>query len=81
MANQKSETALIKKVKDIIEIKFIGKSFYRYMVRNLVGAILEYESGKVSLDDIKDMLDNYKIKRTLTCAPAKALYLMKIYYE
>ena len=70
----------ITKEKNIIKIKFIGKSFYRYMVRNLVGAMLVYESGKVRLDDIKDMLDDYKKRRSLLCAPAKGLYLMKIYY-
>lgn len=71
----------ISKKNDFITIKFIGKCFYRYMVRNMVGAILDYESGKIDLDEIKEMLDNYKEKRTLTCALAKGLYLMKIYYN
>ena len=70
----------IYKKKDIIYIKFIGKSFYRYMVRNMVGAILDYEKGNTTLKEIKDMLDNYSISKTLSCAPACGLYLMNIWY-
>lgn len=71
---------IIKKTKDIILIEFIGHSFYRYMVRNLVGAMLDYATDKVSLETIKNMLNNYNISQNLSCAPANGLYLMKIDY-
>ena len=70
----------IKKEKDIITIKFIGKSFYRYMVRNLVGAMLDVAISKTTLDEVNNMLENYNVKKNLSCAPAQGLYLMKIFY-
>ena len=65
---------------DIISIVFAGKSFYRYMVRNLVGAMLDVARGKASIEDVKTMLDKPNEKKTLSCAPACGLYLNKIYY-
>ena len=70
----------INKDKDIITITFEGKSFYRYMVRNLVGAMLDVARGKATIEDVKNMLDNYDIDKHLSCAPANGLYLNKIYY-
>ena len=70
----------IKLDNDIIIIEFTGKSFYRYMVRNLVGAMLDVASNKATLDDIKDMLNNYEVKKVLSCAPACGLYLLEIEY-
>ena len=72
---------IINKEDDLITIKFIGKSFYRYMVRNLVGAILDYTLGKVSLDDIKNALDNPDNPKSFSCASPNGLYLMNIKYE
>ncbi len=70
----------INKDNDIITITFEGKSFYRYMVRNLVGAMLDVARGKATIEDVKNMLDNYDIDKHLSCAPANGLYLNKIYY-
>jgi tRNA pseudouridine38-40 synthase len=70
----------INKDKDIITITFEGKSFYRYMVRNLVGAMLDVARGKATIEDVKNMLDNYDIDKHLSCAPTNGLYLNKIYY-
>ena len=70
----------IKKDKDIITIRFTGKSFYRYMVRNLVGAMLDVATNKASLKDVENMLNNYNKKKNLSCAVPQGLYLMKIFY-
>jgi len=67
--------------KNILEIKFIGKSFYRYMVRNLVGAMLDVTSNKVSLEQINEALKNPLIKKQFTTASPRGLYLNKIYYK
>ncbi len=69
-----------KKYKNEVDIIFEGKSFYRYMVRNLVGAMLSFNEGKCSLSDIKDMVDNKTSKR-LPTAKASGLYLDKVYYK
>lgn len=65
---------------DILEIKFIGKSFYRYMVRNLVGAMLDVGRNKVSIEEVEEALDNPKIKKQFTTALPNGLYLNKIEY-
>lgn len=70
-----------KKVKNILEIKFIGKSFYRYMVRNLVGAILDVNCKKVTLTKIREALDNPNNTCQFTTAPPQGLYLSKVYYK
>lgn len=65
----------------VLEIKFIGKSFYRYMVRNLVGAMLDVEKGKNTLEDIKYALDNPNVDKRFSTALPNGLYLNKIEYE
>ena len=66
---------------NILEIKFIGKSFYRYMVKNLVGAMLDVSNKKATLDDIKEALEHPEIKRQFKTAIPNGLYLAKIEYE
>ncbi len=64
---------------DYIELVFIGKSFYRYMVRHLVGAIVGVGRGKYSLELVKDVLDE-KIKKELYVEIPNGLYLDDVYY-
>ena len=71
---------ILEEKEKILTITFEGKSFYRYMVRNMVGAMLDVATGKQSLDTLKDMLDNVKVAKQMSCAPAQGLYLIKIYY-
>ena len=70
----------INRVNDNIEITFVGKSFYRYMVRNLVGAMLDVARGSATVDEVKLMLDNYEEEHHLSCAVPQGLYLMEIKY-
>ena len=65
---------------DILEIEFLGKSFYRYMVRNMVGAMLEVGMHKKEICDVSKMLDDYMVKMQMITAPACGLYLMYIEY-
>lgn len=65
----------------ILEIHFIGAGFYRYMVRNLVGALLEVGKYKVSSEVLQDMLDFPLEPKSLPTAPGEGLYLNKIWYK
>ena len=65
---------------DILEIEFLGKSFYRYMVRNMVGAMLEVGMHKKEICDVSKMLFDYMVKKQMMTAPACGLYLMDIEY-
>lgn len=71
---------ILEEKKKILTITFEGKSFYRYMVRNMVGAMLDVATGKQTLDSLREMLDNVKVVKQMSCAPAQGLYLLKIYY-
>lgn len=65
----------------ILEIKFRGKSFYRYMIRNLVGAMLDVEKGKNKVEDIEEALNNPKKEKRFSIASPEGLYLNKIEYK
>ena len=69
-----------KKVKEVLEIKFIGKSFYRYMIRNLVGAMLDISNEKASIEEIKEALEQPDVKKQFKTAIPNGLYLNKIEY-
>ena len=69
-----------KKTKKILEIEFTGKSFYRYMVRNLVGALIEVGKHKIDSEYIKKMLKKYNEKQVLPTSPACGLYLISVKY-
>ena len=64
-----------------IQIVFTGKSFYRYMVRNLVGAMLDVNEGKCDKLLLRKMLEDKNFNYQLSCASAKGLYLEGVYYE
>ena len=68
-----------KREKDVLNIIFEGKSFYRYMVRNLVGAMIDVGRGKDDISLVKKRLES-KEKINGYTAPACGLYLDKIEY-
>lgn len=70
----------IAKKKDKIILRFTGKSFYRYMVRNLVGTLIMVGEGKIKPSDVAKMVDTKKNKINYTTAPANGLYLLKVEY-
>ena len=66
---------------NILEIKFVGKSFYKYMIRNIVGALLFVGSNRRNIIDIEEMLNNYDKPASLYTASASGLYLVDIKYK
>lgn len=61
-------------------IDFYGKSFYRYMVRNMVGALVDIGRGKSDINYLIKLLNSDKTDKMLSTAPSKGLTLVKIYY-
>ena len=57
-----------------------GKSFYRYMVRSLVGSLIMVGSKKKSIEDIHNALEYPNIKSNFMIVPGYGLYLKKIKY-
>lgn len=71
----------IKKRGNLLYITFVGVSFYRYMVRNLVGALMLVGEEKVNPIAIKEMIDSEKNIYNFSTVPANGLYLMEVNYE
>ena len=80
--NYNSEIFKVKFDKDnnFLTITFIGKSFYRYMVRNMVGALILVGRGKISISEFKNMVDSDETKYTYMTVPSNGLYLENIKY-
>lgn len=70
-----------KKAKNRLVIEFVGMGFYRYMVRNLVGALLSVGEGKTEIKELKKMVDHPEIEKRLPTASPNGLYLKKIIYK
>lgn len=65
---------------NMLYITFTGASFYRYMVRNLVGSLLLVGENKVEPIAIKEMLDKGENLYNFFTAPANGLYLIEVEY-
>ena len=72
--------AKLKKKGSIVLFEFVGVGFYRYMVRHLVGAILDVGRGKAKVADVERMLDNPLVEKNLSVVPADGLYLVDVKY-
>lgn len=61
-------------------IKIVGKSFYRYMVRNIVGSLIYVGLNKITLLQINDLINNKTSKILYSPAPVSGLYLEDVEY-
>jgi tRNA pseudouridine38-40 synthase len=57
-----------------------GKSFLRYMVRNMVGTLIDVGRGKIAAGDIPAIFAAKDRRRAGQTAPAKGLMLVKVEY-
>lgn len=76
------QTNLIRDLKQVnkITISFLGTGFMRYMVRNMVGTLIEIGEGKKHSEDIIDILEaKDRRKAGITAAP-EGLYLKDVFY-
>lgn len=70
----------IKQKEDKVFIYFVGNGFLRYMVRNMVGALIEIGLEKREETDIAKILKNKDRKTAGVKAPAEGLYLKSVSY-
>lgn len=66
---------------NIITIKFVGNGFLRYMVRNMVGLLIEVGSGKKEPIEVLRLFEVKDRKEAGVTAPPNGLYLNNVYYE
>jgi len=70
----------VNKKDDEILIKLVGNGFMRYMVRDIVGEMIEVAAKRKDIKDL-DKLFSKTRKITNHKADAQGLYLNKVYYE
>lgn len=77
-----SQTNLIRDAKDInkITLVFVGTGFLRYMVRNIVGVLIEIGEGKRKSEDIIDIMEAKDRTASGKTANPEGLYLKDVFY-
>ena len=77
-----SQTNVIRDLKDVnkITLVFIGNGFMRYMVRNMVGTLIEIGEGKRRSEEIIDILASEDRTRAGKTANAEGLFLRNVFY-
>ena len=65
---------------DEIIISMTGSGFMRYMVRMIVGNLIQVGLGKLTSEDIKKILEDPVRKPSSYKAPAYGLYLVEVLY-
>lgn len=77
-----SQTNLIRDNKDLnkITLVFVGTGFLRYMVRNIVGTLIEVGQGKRKSEDIIDILKSKDHTKAGKTANPEGLYLKNVFY-
>jgi tRNA pseudouridine38-40 synthase len=66
---------------EIIEIYITGDGFLRYMVRSIVGTLLEIGKGKKEIHQVKEAILTGNKKLAGQTAPAHGLTLLKVSYD
>ena len=77
-----SGTEIIRDLKDVnkITISFIGTGFLRYMVRNMVGFLIEVGEGKRSAEEVRSIFEKEDRTEAGKTAPSNGLYLRNVFY-
>lgn len=76
------QATLVRDTKNInkITICLLGNGFLRYMVRNIVGLLIDVGTGKIKSEDVIEILASEDRTKAGICAPACGLYLNDVYY-
>lgn len=65
----------------IVKFKLVGNGFRRYMVRHLVGGLIQVGAKRITKEKLQEMLDSCGEKKCLFKAKPQGLYLHEVYYE
>ena len=65
---------------NIVSIKINGNGFRRYMVRMIIGTLIEVGLGNIDASFVKEVLDGGKYNRVRYKAPSEGLYLADVEY-
>jgi tRNA pseudouridine38-40 synthase len=76
------QTNLIRDLKNVnkITISFLGTGFLRYMVRNIVGTLIEIGEGKYKSEAMIDIIAVKDRRKAGITADPEGLYLKDVFY-
>ena len=76
------QTSIVRDAKNVnkITISFLGTGFLRYMVRNIVGTLIEIGEKKKKSEDIIEILNAKDRQAAGTTANPEGLYLKDVFY-
>ena len=72
------QTSFLALADNLYYLKIIGDGFLKYMIRYLMGALLELASGRITLDEIALYLQQHQEHKLSPKARAKGLHLIHI---
>jgi tRNA pseudouridine38-40 synthase len=64
-----------------VKITIRADAFLRHMVRNIVGTLVEIGRGRMKSGDIREILAALDRRRAGPTAPARGLFLERIFYD
>ena len=70
----------IERVNKIVNIYVNANGFLKYMVRNIIGLLLEINEGKKKIEDIDKIIESKDRTNLGICASSNGLYLNKVNY-
>ena len=73
--------AKINRFDDYIEIVFVGNGFLKYMVRIMVGTLIDIGLGRKNPSDIEKIFEQKDRSKASKTASPNGLFLMNVYYE
>ncbi len=65
---------------DLLKVIIEANGFLRYMVRNIIGTVVQVGYGKISLNEFKNIFAARDRRLAGKKAPAKGLFLVKVRY-
>lgn len=65
---------------DILEIYVEGNGFLYNMVRIIAGTLIDAGQGKITADEVKELLELKDRSKSPETAPAKGLFLYRVKY-
>ena len=66
---------------NMLTITFLGTGFMRYMVRNIVGTLIQIGEGKYKSTDIIEIIEAKDRRKAGMCASPSGLYLKDVFYR
>ena len=77
-----SQTSIVRDTKDLnkLIITIVGTGFLRYMIRNMIGLLIEIGEGKRRPEEIIEILKKEDRRMAGKTAPPNGLYLRNVFY-